>query len=219
MVTFHGKEVPFTTPLIDLLDHSGALRLMPSQDYEAYSNDSIRLWCTLHGRYGLPTVETVAWLREQVGGRSAIEVGAGAGDLCRHLGIHGTDNHCQEWPAVRRYYAKLGTPPISYAPWVETLDAVEALRRYQPQVVVGSWLTEWVDPTNMNVGEAGGSIYGIKEDAILDSGATYIMVGNEKIHGAKSIMRHPHETHALPFLRSKSSSPEMDRVYIWRGRK
>lgn len=210
----------FVTPsatIHDLTDEQGRLRLLPASAYDAIPRQNLQGWCHHNARYGLPTVELVAWIKEQIGGRKAIEVGSGAGDLGYHLGIPATDNRCQEKPDVRAYYEALGQPVIRYPDWVERLDAQEAIRVYEPEVVVGSWLTQWISP-NKRAPKAGGNMYGVKEAGILNTGVTYIMVGNHHTHGGKKILRFPHEEHALPFIRSRTSYPELERVYIWRGR-
>ena len=145
-----------------------------------------------------------------------IEIGSGAGDFCHHLGIPGTDNKCQSWSDVRTIYALMEQPVINYSPEVETMDALDAINHYQPDVVFGSWLTQWIDP-NLPPPPGGGNIYGIKESEILKTGVTYVMLGNLKIHSQKKIMELPHKELELPFLRSRASSPELDRIFIWEG--
>jgi hypothetical protein len=131
----------------DMLDRDGVLRLRPAADYDRMDPDGLRLWCHHNARYGLPTTETVAWLREFIGGRSAVEIGAGHGDLARHLGVPATDNKCQEFPDVRLLYRAQGQPTIAYPAWVEKIDALDAVLEQRPQVVVGSWVTQWIDPS------------------------------------------------------------------------
>lgn len=198
----------------DMLDDEGSLRLRPAADYDAIPRDSLRLWCHLHGRYGLPTAETVAWLRDFIGGRTAIEIGSGAGDLARHLGIPATDSHVQERPDVAAFYRATGQPTVRYPGWVERAEALEAVRRHRPEVVVASWVTHWISP-DMPPPPGGGSVYGVREDELLGLGVTYVHIGNEAIHAAKPILRMPHGVHALPFLRSRASRPELDRIWVW----
>lgn len=202
------------TPIPDLLDGLGHLRLLRAQDYDAIPREQLRMFCHAHGRYGLPTVELVHWLREFIGKRRAIEIGAGHGDLAFHVGLHATDSWCQDFPDVKIYYEMMGQPRIQYPAWVEKLEAADAIKRHKPEVVVASWVTEWI-PSDGPVPSSGGSVYGVHEDQILASGVTYVLIGNEAVHGAKKIMAWPCETYALPFLRSRASRPELDRVYVW----
>jgi hypothetical protein len=205
-----GLEMP------DLLDEERHLKALHAQEYDRYSSDSLRLFCHRHARYGLPTIELVHWLEEQIGNRKAIEIGSGSGDLAHFLGIPATDNRMQEWPTIRSLYRLTGQPVIEYPEFVQNLDAVDAVAQYRPDVVVGSWITQWIDP-NLPAPKTGGNVWGVKEDKILEAGCTYILIGNRKIHGDKNIMREPHQELKLPFLRSRATFPFLDRVWIWNG--
>ena len=198
----------------DLLTPEGQLKLLPAQAYDAFSLDVLQVWCHLNARYGLPTLELVEWLRKRLAGRVAIEIGAGAGDLAYYLGIPATDNRMQEWPEIRFHYKLTGQPTIQYPDFVQSLDALDAVAKYQPDVVIASWVTEWIDP-NLPPPEAGGNAWGVKEDQIVATGREYILIGNIKIHGHKKIMALPHQEFALPFLRSRTAYPKLDRVWIW----
>lgn len=164
------------------------------------------------GRYGLPTTELVDWLREVIGGRSAIEIGSGCGDLAWHLNIMPTDSKIMEQQDVLLYYKAFGQFVTPYPEWVTRLEALDAIATYKPEVVVASWVTQLVteaDPLGS------GSMYGVDEQALLRTGVTYVFIGNEKIHKKKRIMAESHETYGLPFLRSKAERPELNRVWIW----
>jgi hypothetical protein len=201
-------------PLPDLLDGDGLLRLLSASAYDAIARDALRLFCHKHARYGLPTVELVNWLREQIAGRTVIEIGSGSGDLAHHLGIPATDNRMQEWPEIQVNYRLMGQPVIRYPGFVQSLDAIDAVATYRPEVVIASWVTEWIDP-NLPPPPTGGNPWGIKEDQIVAGGSTYILIGNIKVHGAKKIMALPHQEHVLPFLRSRAMFPSLDRVWVW----
>jgi hypothetical protein len=187
---------------------------MPVAEIDKWPINARQVWCHQHARYGLPTEELIAWLREQIGTRSALEIGSGAGDLAHHLGIRGTDNKLQQEPVIAAYYRALGQPTIKYPDWVERLEANTAIQRHRPDVVIGSWITHWIDPRKP-APAGGGNAYGVKEDQILTSGAIYIMIGNLHIHEHKPILKKPHETIELPFLRSRSARADLDRVFIW----
>ena len=219
--TRKGRSVQFSviTPngnIPSLLREDGVMKLLHAEELDRFPRDDLRVWAHLHGRYGLPTVELVTWLKNFIGSRKAIEIGSGAGDLCAHLGITGTDNWQQTWPDVRARYALMRQPVIRYPDFVEKYDAVEAVRVHRPDVVVGSWITSWIDP-NLPVPPGGGNVYGVKEDVLLDQGVTYVLIGNLATHGQKPILSLPHEEHALPFIRSRALKPELDRVFIWHG--
>ena len=201
-----------TLTVPDLLDADGLLKLLPAAAYDEIPWQNLRLFCHIHSRYGLPTVELVQWLKAQIARRAAIEIGSGAGDLAFHLGIPATDNRMQEWPRIKRHYKVAGQPTIKYPDFVRSLDAVGAVHTLKPQVVIASWVTQWIDgdgPVRC------GNPHGVKEEQILALGVTYILIGNIAVHGDKQIMGLPHQEHNLPFLRSRAHQPELNRVWVW----
>ncbi len=83
------------------------------------------------GIYCFYSRELISALAEIIGDRKCIEVGAGDGTLTRFLcsrqvNVTATDDY--SWKHA-----------IAYPDFVVKLDAEEALRRYQPQVVICSW--------------------------------------------------------------------------------
>lgn len=197
-----------------MLEPNGAIRLMPAAYYDSIDWQSFRIWCHYQARYGIPTIELIDWLKNCIGDRPTIEIGAGSGDLCHHLGIRGVDNHNQTWPDVALYYAATGQPTIKYAPWVQNYDALKAVKMFKPSVVVGSWITHWIDP-DKPIPPGGGNMYGVKEDEMLKLVDTYIMIGNLEVHKSKPIMALPHEELELPFVKSRAHKPKLDRIFIW----
>ena len=201
----------------DLMGEDGILKLLPAAAYDEFDRDGVRLWCHHHARYGLPTVETVGWLKDYIGNRRAIEIGAGAGDLAHHLGIKATDSKIQDDPVAAKFYRVAQQPTIRYPAWVEKLEALAAIKKYGPQVVVASWVTHWLDPTKP-IPPGGGCMFGVREDKLLKTGVVYVLIGNLVVHQHKPILRKKHREVALPFLRSRAHQPEYDRVLIWNER-
>jgi hypothetical protein len=197
----------------ELLDSHGIIQLKRSAELDLIPRNALRLFCHNQARYVLVTSELVTWLRALIADRKAIEIGSGAGDLAYHLGIPGTDNHCQEWPDVKAYYNLTGQPLVRYPDFVENLDALDAIKKYKPDIVIGAWVTQWVDP-HKPIPAGGGSMYGVNESLLLDTGVTYVMIGNDEVH-KKEIMQRPHSKYKLRFLRSRASHPEFDSVYVW----
>jgi len=115
---------------------------------------------------------------------------------------------------MQAYYASLGQRTIDYPKWIEKLTARAAIEKYKPEVVVGSWVTQLYKGDDPKVGA---SVLGIDEEAILDAGITYVVIGNQNVHGDKRIMTVPHQEFAFPFLRSRARYPEQDRIWIWNG--
>jgi hypothetical protein len=194
------------------------LKPMKASELDAYNRNDVRHFCFRTGRYGLPTIELIEWLKEKIGGRSAIEIGCGYGDLGSQLEIPITDLKVQKMPEAKVYYENMRQPTIDYPDDVEEIDALAAVQKYKPKVVVASWVTQWLDPEKPPPSGRGGCMWGVKEWKLIERVETYILIGNESVHQdteKKKIMERLHESHALPFIRSRATFPEKDRVWIW----
>lgn len=201
-----------------LLDQNSKLPLMPIAEFKRCDPVYLRLFCHYAARYLLPTVELVQWLDDYIDGRSAIEIGAGCGDLGYHLGISMYDNYNQTWPDVREIYTAMQQPLIQYGQDVIEMDALEAAEKLKPDVIIGGWVTQWVDP-KLPPPPGGGSMYGIKERELLEHCNEYIVVGCTAVHGGKFIMdEKPTIIDASDFVVSRSQRGD-DKIYIFKGRK
>ena len=196
---------------MNLLEENLKLKLLPASHYDAIPFQELRMFCHYQARYLLPTVELIEFLKPYT--NNALEIGAGCGDLGYHLGLRMTDNYCQYFPEVKEYYEALQQPIIKYGKDVELLDAALAIKHYNPDVVIGAWVTNWVDPL-LPPSPGGGSVHGIKEDEILDRGITYIVIGAEEIHKHKPIMKAKHQKIDAPFVRSRRQD---NKIWIWNG--
>lgn len=193
-----------------LLDTDGRIRLLKAEDYRGIDRTELRFWCHIRARYFLPTQEAIAWLKEQIGDRTAIEVGAGNGDLGYHLGIPATDSYIQHEPDVRAYYQAIRQPITNPPPDVERLDALAAIQQYNPQVVVAAWLTH-----KYKEGVQAGSVYGVEEEKIVDRVQSYIHIGNYSVHEKKPALALEHKELWFPWLVSRSQNPGSDVVFVW----
>ena len=208
------------TYLDALLLDQGRLRVLDASALASVPHDDLRYWCHMRAVYGLVTTELVAWLADRIGGRSAIEIGSGNGALGRALGIPRTDSRIQETPEMQMFYRLQGQATVTYGEDVERLDALAAVRRYRPKVVVGMWVTEYVSP-HETPGPGGGSIYGIDERALFAEGVeTYIVVGNLTVHGQKRILHEPPtgvtvEGFAASWIWSRSAAPSQNCILVW----
>jgi hypothetical protein len=110
------------------------------------------------------------------------------------------------------YYLLTLQPIIRYPKWVEKIEALDAIAKYKVPVVIASWVTHWTDPMGPL---QPGFMYGVREDKLIESGATYIMIGSTEVHHHKPILRQPHREIALPFLRSRGRVQSNNRVFIW----
>jgi len=198
----------------DACDARGRLKIMPKAYYQGTTQSERSALALLTGNYLLPTFELVDWIREQIAGRSAIEIGSGNGILADALGIPATDNRMQENPDIAAHYAAMGQPVITYGDNVEKLDAQEAIAKYRPQVVVAAWVTHRYDPSRHL---AGGNMFGVDEGAVIDACEDYVFIGNTQVHAGKPIWDRPHrrfDTSAV-FSRATNGSPEL--AVVWHG--
>lgn len=196
----------------DLLDAHGRLQLMPASYYAKTTNQERAFFGNRHGAYVLPTIELIEYLRERIGGRSAIEVGSGNGLVAEALGIPATDSHQQTEPAVERAYREAGQAPIRYGSNVEKLDALSAVRKYRPQVVLACWVTHRWNPQDT---ERGGNVDGVDERELLSLCDEYLFLGYRKVHSQKPIMSMSHRTESPMGLYSRALLPDQDFVAAW----
>lgn len=200
----------FTTEVKD--GATGAPRVMPASFYRSMTVDERALLGARNAWYGFPTAELIDWLRAAIGGRSAIEIGAGHGGLAAALGIPATDNMMQDHPLIAMLYQATRQQPVHYGPNVEQLDALQAVAKYRPQVVLASWVTHmWRDDRP----EAGGNMFGVHEEAVIDACETYIFIGNTAVHAKKSIWTRPHQRITPDWLFSRAMNGSPDFIAIW----
>lgn len=197
-----------------LFDEEGRLRLVPAAELKKVPREHLIYWANKNARYGIPSVELVGLIKEIIGDRKALEIGAGFGDFGRHLGIRMTDSASQTSPEMRAYYASLGQPIIDPPPDVERIDGNAAVRKYKPKVVFASWVTQKFRPGDERK-KIGSSKYGVDELALVDSVDSYIYLGNEYTHRDKRILKRPHATLKPDFLFSRAFLPEQDVIWIW----
>ncbi len=210
-----NAEKLYNVPDVSYLDHmvlqlNGKIKLLSAEFWRRLDPLHLRLWCHKTARYNIPTKELVSWLKEKIAGRSAIEIGSGNGDLGYHLGIPETDNCCQQFPGVKTYYQTLRQIPTDPEQnGVEKIDAIEAIKKYKPEIVIGAWIT------HKYAGGSQGNVYGPKEEDIIEKVKAYIHVGNEIVHGQKTILVLPHEVFKPSWLVSRASQPGKNFIQVW----
>ncbi|EAB4417367.1 hypothetical protein D7B12_18215 [Salmonella enterica] len=170
-----------------LFDSKGVLLPKPAAFYRSLTVAQRAMLGHEHGIYSFPTIEAVNFLRRIVEGREhkTIEIGAGNGGWCKALGIRGTDSFLQRRPDIAAKYASMGQPPASYGPHVEKLEAIKAIRKYRPEVVIGSWVTQKFRADRFCMR---GNVDGVDEIRLLELVDEYIIIGNTAQHGDKMIL-------------------------------
>lgn len=201
----------------EVLDDHDRIRVLPAAYWATTTVEERALFGHRHGIYSFPTVELVDHLRTVIGGRTAIEIGAGNGVLAAALGIPATDSRQHEKEPFRDLYVpgRLG-PPVRYGDNIIECHASRAVRRYKPQVVIGCWVTWKYDPRRH---EAGGNIVGVDDDDILDHCETYVNVGNELVHAPRKIWARPHQIIYPSFLYSRAHNGSREFIATWNGRR
>lgn len=217
METHHLVERFDLGPIDELLlDSNGRLKAVPASDLRQIPQVELSVWCQQRGRYTVPSLDLIHWLRERIDGREALEIGAGAGDLGHLLGIRMTDSYVQlESPDLIIYYGMLGVPPTDPPPDVEKLEALEAVKKYRPQVVIGAWITQIYRYGDEGPPPIGSSIYGIDELKIWPLVETYIHIGHKKVHKDKRLLRFKHREYRPPGVFSKQMDPTGNVVWEW----
>lgn len=183
-------------------------RVPVAAELARFSPNVMAVWCKTQGLYTVATQELIDWLRREIGGRKAIEIGAGHGVVGLALGIPQTDaDVLGKHEHVRDYYRKLGERVTPLPDRVERIDAIAAVEKYKPEVVVGCWITQLGMQS---------SPYGVDEERLLGMVGSYIMVGNRASHAAKKIMAKRHNEHLASWLVSRSMCPTDNYICVWK---
>lgn len=198
----------------EVLDANGRLRVLPAAYWASTTTEERALFGHRHGLYSFPTIELVDHLRELIGERSAIEIGAGHGILADALGIPATDSRQQDKEPYRSIYQASGQQTAPYGPNIIDCHASRAVRRYKPQVVIGCWITHKYDPARH---AAGGNEAGIDEPDILSHCETYVVVGNQRVHSGKPIWTRPHNIEHPNWIYSRAHNGTPDFIATWPG--
>lgn len=213
VIVLDGSRATETAERLDAACMSdGVLRPMPAAFYAGVDRNDLSVWCVLRGLYCLPTLELVDFLREQIAGETAIEIGAGHGCIGRALGIPITDSKQQERPDVAAAYRAMGTAPIVYPLDVEKLTALQAVEKYRPSVVIGAWVTWRYKPDRH---ASGGNVNGIDEGKLIakPSVQRYVMVGHERVHAKRPMLGRRQTVHRLPLF--SRALDNLDVVWVW----
>jgi hypothetical protein len=197
------------------LTPDGRIKLLPAREFQEVPLDHLRIWCHSTARYGIPTLELVMWLKNRIGTLKALEIGAGNGDLGWHLGVTMTDSYCQQDPLVKVFYSRGGQVPTNPPPEVKKYEAVEAIKKAKPQVVIGSWITRKFIQGRDIEGVSEANIFGPIEENILKLCPCYIHIGNYNIHRGKTILSKKHSAFTFPWLVSRAADQGQNVIHVW----
>ena len=173
-----------------------------SQILDQFADDDICSFCMQESLYQLPITELIEFLPSLFVGKT-IEIGSGRGSIGRNLGLEMYDNKMQEDPSIKLVYMLSGQPPVNYGEDVIKMSANDAINKIRPNTVLGCWITEF--PRNP---------LGPNEDNFIGKIDKYILVGNEKTHAQKPILKkRPHKVHKFEWLYSRSKFKEQNVIY------
>lgn len=211
-----------------IVGKDGKIYPIPYSLIENDTLDTLNYVMQALGLYTFPTLELCEWLSSQIDDNpelephSAIEICGGTGWIGRQLGIPSTDVKNMENPIVQGIMLGQASMPTIYANDVETLEASDAVKKYQPEIVIGSYVTskQLVDKIDrkraMTVGfklPYGGIIeqnlmdlarkevkVGVDVKGICRKVYKVILVCNMRTHRNESYVSLPHQSLSFPWL-------------------
>lgn len=189
---------------------SGIIKPLPVAEVEKFGWEKILLFMYKYGLYTLPTVELIDYLAGIVRGKRAIEIGAGMGTIGRSLRIPITDSRMQELPEVKAYYDAVRQPVIRYPDDVEKLDALAAVEKYEPEVVIGSYITHKWKP-----GMQSGNQWGVDTGELIKRVPAYYMIGNMETHRNDPAMKYLDGIEHHDFLYTRGGK-ETSVIFRWK---
>lgn len=210
----HNHNIDYLDPvLID--ETTGLLKVVDSAILREVDPEHLVVWGNKRGVYTYPTTELIAWIKEKIGDRKAIEICSGNGVMGRALGIVRTDSHMQTTPEMIAYYTAFGQKPIEPPKDVYKFEANDAVDYFKPQVVVACYATQKYLPGDEKPPKVGSSFYGVDELAMLPKIETYINIGNDTSHGDKRIRKFKHELYRFDWLFTRSANQKENHICVW----
>jgi hypothetical protein len=198
---------------IDQMEHEllvdGLLQVKPRSWYSHITNSQRDFFMYKHAVYCLPTQELIDWLRDNIVG-VAIEIGAGNGSIGRALGIPRTDSKQQENGGIAALYALAGQPVINYPDDIEKLEALGAVAKYQPDTVIGSYITHKWRP-----GLENGNMYGVDGPEMMKHIKKFIMIGNLGVHSKDPLLKTKYKSYPVPWLLTRAEDQAKNRIFVF----
>jgi hypothetical protein len=210
--SFERQDIDYLVK--QLYNENEELNILPSSFYSEIEPVHVRQFCLEHGVYCLPTTELIEYLKNEIGDKKAIEIGAGHGAISKALGIVATDSYMQVQPEVKVHYEIMRQAICKYGKNVEKYEAEEAVRKYRPDTVVAAWVTHKYNP-KQHYRE--GNMYGVREHKIIEKSKRYVFIGNTSPHRMKPILDTTHKTIEVDWLVSRLYKKVgcKDVIWIW----
>lgn len=233
-----------------LVGYDGRIYPIPYSFIKDDTLDTLNLVMQALGLYTFPILELCEWLESQIDDdpeyepHSAIEICGGTGWIGRQLGIPITDIKNMENPEVQKVMLDSMSIPTIYANDVETLEASEAVNKYNPDIVIGSYVTskQLVDKIDrrkaMTVGVRlpyGGVIeqnlmdiarkeikVGVDVKGIFRKVYKVILICNMRFHKNETYISLPHQTLSFPWLITRGDISQSKILIfenkLWKGK-
>lgn len=186
-------------------------KVVPYAAYERHPVLDRQIWANRRGFYSLPTLELASFIKEQIAGRSAHEIGAGHSAMAKHLGIYHSDPRFQEKKGLTRNLIDItGAIPAYTPPYVSHRCCKQVLKDCKPQVLLAQWVTP--------LGPSGTSsnYYGPDYKEVLEVVETLIFVGNLSIHPyVREVLGEPDIEIREPWIVSRSMRQEENILWVW----
>lgn len=212
----------------ELMGMDGRIYPIPYSHIKDDTLDTLNVIMQALGLYTFPTIELCEWLSSQIDDNpefephTALEICAGTGWIGRQLRIPSTDVKNMENPTVQKIMLNSCSIPTLYADDVETLEATDAVNKYAPEIVIGSYVTskQLVDKIDrkraMTIGfklPYGGVMkqnlmnlarkeieVGVDVKGICRKVYKVILVCNMRTHRNESYIKLPHQSYSFPWL-------------------
>jgi len=219
-----------------LIGSDGCIYPIPYSFIKDDTLDTLNWVMQALGLYTFPTLELCEWLESQIDDNpeyephSAIEICAGTGWIGRQLRIPITDVKNMENPEVQKVMLDSMSVPTIYANDVETLEASEAINKYKPDIVIGSYVTskQLIDKIDrkkaITIGVKlpyGGVLkqnlidivrkevkVGVDVRGICRKVYKVILVCNMRVHRNESYISLPHKTLSFPWLVTRGDTSQ-----------
>lgn len=212
-----------------LYDGQGRVLPVPFSFIKDDNDDTLNLVMQTCALYTFPTLELCEWLNSQIDDNpdyephSAVEICAGTGWIGRQLGIPITDLKAQEDPVFSGLMYQTVSVPVTYTSDVEKLEAQDAITKYKPEIVIGSFVSSMksIKATNkkktmkirvplptggfmeqnlMELAEKELPFFGVNVEKVIRRCWKTILVCNMRTHRHQSYLSIPHQTLSFPWL-------------------
>lgn len=214
-----GRMTELTRKITEDTGMGMMIRPIPYAEIAGDTPDTLNMLMQATGLYTFPTQELVDWLHDEIDDdpelepHTAIEICSGTGWLGRALGIPITDSRLQEREDIRQAYLAQMAIPITYPDDVERIDAISAIRKYEPEYVIASYCTHLYGTGSLKSGNA----FGVNTRWVRSHCRRFYHIGNDDIHFRDPIMKMPHRRLQFPWLVTRGNSTHA-RIYVWENK-